>query len=55
MAPPRHAVHIRPDIMRAARQAADVSDTTAFAPLEPRLKRHGRRGPQDLVQQRINP
>ena len=38
MAPLRHAVHILPDIMLAARQAADVSDTTAFAPLEPRLK-----------------
>ena len=38
MAPLRHAVHILPDIMMAARQAGDVSDTTAFAPLEPKLK-----------------
>ena len=38
MAPLRHAVHILPEIMAPARQAADVSDTTAFAPLEPRLK-----------------
>jgi NAD(P)H-dependent FMN reductase len=38
MAPLRHAVHILPDVMMAARQAGDVSDTTAFSPLEPRLK-----------------
>ena len=38
MAPLRHAVHILPDVMLPARQAADVSDTTAFAPLEPKLK-----------------
>ena len=38
MAPLRHAVHILPDVMVPARQAADVSDTSAFAPLEPRLK-----------------
>ncbi|MGH3183768.1 MAG: hypothetical protein ACRDOE_17970 [Streptosporangiaceae bacterium] len=38
MAPLRHAVHILPDIMAAARRAGDVSDTTAFAPLEPALK-----------------
>jgi NAD(P)H-dependent FMN reductase len=38
MAPLRHAVHILPDIMITARQAGDVSDTTAFAPLEPKLK-----------------
>ena len=38
MAPLRHAVHILPDIMMASRQSADPGDTTAFAPLEPRLK-----------------
>jgi NAD(P)H-dependent FMN reductase len=38
MAPLRHAVHILPDIMMASRQSADRGDTTAFAPLEPRLK-----------------
>jgi NAD(P)H-dependent FMN reductase len=29
---------ILPDVMLPARQAGDVSDTTAFAPLEPKLK-----------------
>jgi len=38
MAPLRHAVHILPDIMMSSRQSADPGDTTAFAPLEPRLK-----------------
>jgi NAD(P)H-dependent FMN reductase len=38
MAPLRHAVHILPDVMIPARQAGDVSDTTAFARLEPKLK-----------------
>jgi hypothetical protein len=38
MAPLRHAVHILPDVMMASRQSADPADTTAFAPLEPRLK-----------------
>src|SRR5450755_3822862 len=38
MAPLRHAVHILPDVMMAARQAGDVSDISAFAPLEPKLK-----------------
>jgi NAD(P)H-dependent FMN reductase len=38
MAPLRHAVHILPDILIAARQASDAADTTVFAPLEPRLK-----------------
>ncbi len=38
MAPLRHAVHILPDAMIAARQAADPGDVTMFAPLEPRLK-----------------
>jgi NAD(P)H-dependent FMN reductase len=38
MAPLRHAVHILPDVMMAARQAGDVSDTSAFTPLEPKLK-----------------
>lgn len=38
MAPLRHAVHILPDILIAARGLADAADTTAFAPLEPRLK-----------------
>ena len=38
MAPLRHAVHILPDALIAARQATSPDDTTAFAPLEPRLK-----------------
>ena len=38
MAPLRHAVHILPDVMMASRRSADPGDTTAFAPLEPRLK-----------------
>jgi NAD(P)H-dependent FMN reductase len=38
MAPLRHAVHILPDTMIAARQTGDTADTTAFGPLEPRLK-----------------
>jgi NAD(P)H-dependent FMN reductase len=38
MAPLRHAVHILPDTMIAARQSADATDTTVFAPLEPKLK-----------------
>ena len=38
MAPLRYAVHILPDVMMASRQSADPGDTTAFAPLEPRLK-----------------
>ncbi len=38
MAPLRHAVHILPDVMITARQAGDVTDTTAFGPLEPKLK-----------------
>lgn len=38
MAPLRHAVHILPDVMIAARQQADADDTTAFAPLEAKLK-----------------
>ncbi len=38
MAPLRHAVHILPDVLIAARQAADPDDVTAFAPLEPRLR-----------------
>jgi NAD(P)H-dependent FMN reductase len=38
LAPLRHAVHILPDVMIPARQAGDVSDTSAFAPLEPKLK-----------------
>jgi NAD(P)H-dependent FMN reductase len=37
MAPLRHAVHILPDVLIAARQSADPDDVTAFAPLEPRL------------------
>jgi NAD(P)H-dependent FMN reductase len=37
MAPLRHAVHILPEMIVAARQAGDVG-TAAFAPLEPRLK-----------------
>jgi NAD(P)H-dependent FMN reductase len=38
MAPLRHAVHILPDVMITARHADDVTDTTAFGPLEPKLK-----------------
>ena len=38
MAPVRHAVHILPETMVAARQTTDPADTTVFAPLEPRLK-----------------
>ena len=38
MAPLRHAVHILPDAMIAARQADDPGDVTMFGPLEPRLK-----------------
>ena len=38
MAPLRHAVHILPDVVLAARQNADPDDTTVFAPLERRLK-----------------
>jgi NAD(P)H-dependent FMN reductase len=38
MAPLRHAVHILPDAIVAARQADDPGDTSMFAPLEPRLK-----------------
>ncbi len=38
MAPLRHAVHILPDVMMASRHSAGPGDTTAFAPLEPRLK-----------------
>jgi NAD(P)H-dependent FMN reductase len=37
MAPLRHAVHILPDVMIKARQAADQTDLSEFAPLEPRL------------------
>ena len=39
MAPLRHAVHILPEIMIAARQSEDPTDTTVFDPLEPRLQR----------------
>jgi NAD(P)H-dependent FMN reductase len=38
MAPLRHAVHILPDVIIAARQSAEADDITAFAGLEPRLK-----------------
>ena len=37
MAPLRHAVHILPDVMLAAMRSDDTSDTSAFAPLEPKL------------------
>jgi NAD(P)H-dependent FMN reductase len=37
MAPLRHAVHILPETMIAARQTEDPADTSVFAPLEPRL------------------
>ncbi|MEU4245351.1 NAD(P)H-dependent oxidoreductase [Actinoplanes sp. NPDC026619] len=38
MAPLRHAVHILPDTMIAARQSTEPGDTSAFVPLEPKLK-----------------
>jgi NAD(P)H-dependent FMN reductase len=38
MAPLRHAVHILPDVLRAARAADDPSHTSVFALLEPKLK-----------------
>jgi NAD(P)H-dependent FMN reductase len=38
MAPLRHAVHILPAVLLAAREAADPTDVSAFAELEPRLK-----------------
>jgi NAD(P)H-dependent FMN reductase len=38
LAPLRHAVHILPDIMVSARQVDDDLDTSAFQPLQPRLK-----------------
>ncbi|HEY3723001.1 MAG TPA: NAD(P)H-dependent oxidoreductase [Acidimicrobiia bacterium] len=37
MAPLRHAVHILPDIMIAARQAGDAADRTLLAPLDAKL------------------
>ena len=37
MAPVRHAVHILPEVMLAARQADPAEATAIFAPLEPRL------------------
>jgi NAD(P)H-dependent FMN reductase len=37
MAPLRHAVHILPDVMIAARKADDVADLSVFAPLDSRL------------------
>jgi NAD(P)H-dependent FMN reductase len=37
MAPLRHAVHILPDIMIAARRSNEPADTSVFAPLEPKL------------------
>ena len=39
MAPLRHAVHILPDVMIAARQTADGDDISVFQPLDPRLDR----------------
>ena len=38
MAPLRHAVHILPAVLIAARETVDPADTSAFAELEPRLK-----------------
>jgi NAD(P)H-dependent FMN reductase len=38
MAPLRHAVHILPDVMIAARQSVEPGDASAFVALEPRLK-----------------
>jgi NAD(P)H-dependent FMN reductase len=37
MAPLRHAVHVLPDILIAARQAPDRADPALFAPLDARL------------------
>jgi NAD(P)H-dependent FMN reductase len=37
MAPLRHAVHILPDIMIAARQAGDAADRSLLAPLDAKL------------------
>jgi NAD(P)H-dependent FMN reductase len=37
MAPLRHAVHVLPAVMIAARDAADPADHAAFGPLEPKL------------------
>jgi len=37
MAPLRHAVHILPDVMIAARQASDSLDVIVFDPLEAKL------------------
>ncbi|MCU1462914.1 MAG: NADPH-dependent reductase [Acidimicrobiales bacterium] len=37
MAPLRHAVHILPDILIAARQAEDPDDRSVFGPLEAKL------------------
>ncbi len=37
MTPLRHAVHILPDVLIAARQAPDPADLSFFAPLESRL------------------
>ena len=38
MAPLRHAVHILPDVMIAAREATADAGSTAFEPLVPKLK-----------------
>lgn len=38
MAPLRHAVHVLPDVLIAARQQPDATDTVVFSSLEPRLK-----------------
>jgi NAD(P)H-dependent FMN reductase len=37
MAPLRHAVHVLPDVLIAAREAPDPADLSFFASLEPRL------------------
>jgi NAD(P)H-dependent FMN reductase len=37
MAPLRHAVHVLPDVMIAARQASDPNDLSIFDSLEPKL------------------
>jgi hypothetical protein len=38
MAPLRHAVHVLPEVMIAARRAGDDADISLFEPLEPRLE-----------------
>ena len=43
MAPLRYAVHVLPDVMIPAMQTEDRTDTSPFAPLEPKLDAADRR------------